>query len=172
MDGRVIRRIKSRHVAVALVIAALPFAYLDPSSAFAQNFMRTPNININTRIPTINPNVAPRVDPNVAGRANVVTSVDRTPPRVMFGPSTTPRPTRINPNSTMPYVHYSPNLYPTCESAYRDSDGECSSKPASGDGGSGKSAKKGKGNNPSSNSLQAGIKLNSFANQLVAQIDK
>jgi subtilisin family serine protease len=170
MDGRTNRRMKSRHVAVALVIAALPFAYLDTPAALAQNMnvMRTPNINVNTRIPTINPTVAPRIDPNVAGRANVVTGATTRP---TFGPPTTPRPTaRINPNSTMPYVRYSPNLYPVCESANRDSNGECISKP-SGDGGGGKSAKKGKGNNPSSNSSQAGIKLNSFANQLVAEID-
>ncbi len=81
---------------MALVVAALPFAYLDTPAAHAQSIMRTPNLNIDTRIPTINPNVAPRIDPNIAGRANVVTSVDRVPPRVNIQ--------RINPNSTMPYA--------------------------------------------------------------------
>src|SRR5947207_2055135 len=114
LDGRVIRRMKSRHVAMALVIAALPFAYLDTPAAFAQSIMRTPNLNIDTRIPTINPNVAPRIDPNIAGRANVVTGVDRTPPRVGTTASTA-RVQRINPNSTMPHAHYSPNLYPVCD---------------------------------------------------------
>ena len=167
LDGR---QVKNRYVAMAFVIAALPLVYLDTPAAFAQSIMRTPNLNIDTRIPTINPTVAPRVDPNIAGRANVVTSVDRAPSSVNTVTSTM----RIqrNPNSTMPHLRYSPNLYPACEAAYRDSEGGCSSKPASsGDGGSGKSAKKGKGNNPSSNSSQAGAKLLSFSNQLVAEID-
>src|SRR5258705_5856263 len=70
--------------------------------------MRSPNLNIQSRIPTINPTV-PRIDPNIAGRA--VTGIARTP-----------------------------NLrtYPACSYAYRNSDGECSSKPVlSTDGGSG-----------------------------------
>ena len=148
LDGRVIRRIKNRHVAVALVIAALPFAYFDTPAALAQNMnmMRTPNVNIGTRTPTINPTVTPRIDANIAGRTNVVTGVDRLPSRVTTTTSTM-RVHRINPNSTMPYARYSPNLYPVCQAANRDGDGECSGKPvASGDGGgSGKSAKKGKG---------------------------
>src|SRR5436305_12199388 len=116
MQDRVNRRIKSRHVAAALVVAALPFACLDVPVAFAQsmNAMRTPNLNIDTRIPTINPTVAPRIDPNVAGRA--VTSVDRVGPRLT--PPTALRLQRANPNSTMPYARYSPNLYPTCDDAY------------------------------------------------------
>ena len=169
LDGRINRRINSKHVAMAFVIAALPLVYLDAPAALAQNMMRMPNVNVDTRIPTINPTVAPRVDPNIAGRANVINSVDRGPPSVN---TTTSMRIHRNPNSTMPHARFSPNLYPACESAYRDSDGECSSKPASsGDGGSGKSAKKGKGNNPSSNSSQAGAKLLSFSNQLVAEID-
>src|SRR5258707_10282403 len=123
LDDRVNRRMKSGHVAMALVVAALPFAYLDVPTARAQSIMRTPNLNIDTRIPpTINPNIAPRIDPNIAGRANVVNSVDRVPPRVNIQ--------RVNPNSTMPYARYSPNLSAACESAYRDSSGECSGKPA------------------------------------------
>jgi hypothetical protein len=161
LDGRVNRRMKSRHVAMALVIAALPFAYLDTPAAFAQSIMHTPNLNIDTRIPTINPNVAPRIDPNIAGRANVVTGVDRTPP------TSTMRIQRINPNSTMPHARYSPNLHPAC-----DRDIECVGKPVTlGDGGgAGKSAKK-QGSSSRSNAGQAEINLRSFANQLVAEID-
>ena len=44
---------------MALVVAALPFAYFDVPAARAQSIMRTPNLNIDMRIPTINPNVAP-----------------------------------------------------------------------------------------------------------------
>src|SRR5258708_3697605 len=167
LDDRVNRRMKSGHVAMALVVAALPFAYLDAPTARAQNIMRTPNLNIDTRIPTINPNVAPRIDPNIAGRANVVTGVDRTPPT-----TSTARIQRINPNSTMPHAHYSPNLHPVFD-ADRGSNGECTSKPAtSGDGGgAGKSAQKKGSSSPRSNAVQAGINLRSFSNQLVAEID-
>jgi len=157
-DDRVNRRIKSRCVAMALAVAALPLAVLDMPAALAQslNVMRTPNVNIGTRAPNINPNITSRIDTNIAGR-------------------TTPsRPTlRLNPNSTMPHARFSPNLYPSCEAANRDSNGECTGKSvdsAGGKGGSsGKSAKKGKGGG--SNSGQAGIGLRHFSNQLVAEID-
>jgi subtilisin family serine protease len=173
LDGRINRRMKSRHVAMALVIAALPLAYLDMPAALAQNMnmMRTPNVNIGTRAPNINPNVTSRIDTNIAGRTNIVTGVDRTPSRVMLTP-TTSRPTaRPNPNATMPHARY--NLYPACEAANRDSNGECIGKSvdsAGGKGGSsGKSAKKGKGGG--SNTTQAGVNLRYFPNQLVAEID-
>jgi subtilisin family serine protease len=173
LDGRVIRRMRSRRVALALVIAAVPFVYLDTPSALAQNMMRTPNLNISTRTPTINPNVAPRIDPNIAGRTNVVTGVDRTPSRMNLVPNTPRITARVNPNSTMPVARYSPNLYPACEAASRDSDGECGGKAADAgggkSGGSGKSAGKGKGRG--SNSSQAASNLGSFRNQLVAELD-
>src|SRR6266576_3182862 len=94
-------RVKTRRAALALTVAALPFAYLSCSALQAQSVMRSPNLNIQARIPTINPTVVPRIDPNIAGRMT-------------------------------------PNLrtYPACSYAYRNSDGECSSKPVlSTDGG-------------------------------------
>jgi Subtilase family len=60
-------RIKTRRAALVLTIVALPFAYLDGSVVHAQSIMRSPNLNIQSRIPTINPNVT-RIDPNIAGR--------------------------------------------------------------------------------------------------------
>jgi subtilisin family serine protease len=60
-------RIETRRVTLALTIAALPFAYLDGPAAHAQSIMRSPNLDIQSRIPTINPTV-PRIDPNIAGR--------------------------------------------------------------------------------------------------------
>jgi hypothetical protein len=163
LHDRVIRRMKSRHVATALVIAALPFAYLDTPAAFAQGIMRT-NLNIDTRIPTINPNVAPRIDPNIAGRTNVVTGVDRTP--------STMRIQRTNPNSTMPHARYSPNLHPVCDYAYRDRDGECTGKlVSSGGGGASKPARKKASGSPRSNAGQAAVNLPSIANQLVAELN-
>src|SRR6266403_4241490 len=61
-------RVKTRRAALALTVAALPFAYLGCSALQAQSVMRSPNLNIQARIPTINPTVVPRIDPNIAGR--------------------------------------------------------------------------------------------------------
>jgi protein-disulfide isomerase len=136
--------------------------------ASAQAIMR-PNLNVAPRIPTVNPTIAPRIDPNIAARTNTVTGIDRITPHVT--PTTTAiSRLRVNPNSTMPYARFSPNLHPACEAAYREGDGECKGTPvASGSSGSGKPAKgKGKGKGP--NSPLATISL-SFANELVAEID-
>jgi Subtilase family len=62
-------RVKTRRAALALTVAASPFAYLGGSAVQAQSAMRSPNLNIQSRIPTINPTVVPRIDPNIAGRA-------------------------------------------------------------------------------------------------------
>jgi subtilisin family serine protease len=157
----------TRYVAVALIATAMPFAAFD--LAHAQNMMRTPNLNIDTRVPTVTPNLAPRVDPNIAARTNTVISVDRATPRITA---------RINPNSTMPYARYSPNLYPGCEAAYRNADGECTGNPAvaggdNGNGGNNKNGKqaKRKGSNPPSGSARNGLGLTSYPNQFVAEID-
>src|ERR1700736_1613386 len=63
-------RIKARRAALTLAVAALAFAGPGGSAIHAQSVMRSPNINIQARIPTINPYA------NIAGRA--VTSVGRT----------------------------------------------------------------------------------------------
>ena len=159
------RRMKAGCAAILLIAAAAPLAWLDIPQASAQAI--TPSLNIQPRIPAINPTVAPRVDPNIAARPNTVTLTPR------LTPTTTIRP-RINPNSTMPHARYSPNLYPACEAASRDADGGCQGKPlASGDGGNtggGKSVKgKGKGRGPNS-PLTATASLR-FPNELVAEID-
>jgi hypothetical protein len=65
----------------------------------------TPNVTaiVTPRVtPTITPTVAPVIAPRVAVVA-----------------------------PTLPYVRYSPNLYPACTYAYRESSGECSDKPIS-----------------------------------------
>ena len=171
-DSRVNRPMKRRHVAMALAIAALPFVCLDTPAAFAQAvMMRAPNLNVAPRTPTINPNVAPRVDPNIAGRANVVTGGDRA---TNFAPNTPRITARVNPNSTMPEARFSPNRHSSCEAADRDSSGACSGKTAdSGGGKGGKSASKGKGKGGSggANSTVARINSQTFPNQLVAEID-
>ena len=168
-DDRTMRRMKAGCAAIALIAASVTLAWLDVPQASAQAMMR-PNLNIQPRIPTVNPTIAPRVDPNLAGRASTVTGTGPTTPRVT--PTTTSMRPRVNPNSTMPHVRYSPNLYPSCEAANRDASGECKGQPtASGDGGgAGKSAKgKGKGKGPNSPST-ATASLN-FPNELVAEID-
>src|SRR5713226_846950 len=68
VHDRVNWRVRTRRAALALTVAALPFAYLGGSPVQAQSIMRSPNLNIQSRIPTINPTVVPRIDPNIAGR--------------------------------------------------------------------------------------------------------
>ena len=165
-------RMKVGFAAIALAVAVASLALLGMPQASAQAIMRTPNLNVQPRIPAINPTIAPRVDTNVAARPNMVTGAGRVTPRVT--PTTTPSMrARVNPNSTMPHARYSPNLYPVCQAADRDVSGECQGTPvASGDGGrtGGKSAKgKGKGRGPNSPST-ATVSL-SFPNELVAEID-
>jgi hypothetical protein len=163
------RRLKAGCAAIALIAVCAPLTWLDMPQASAQAMMvRTPTVNIAPRTPTINPTITPRVDPTIAARPNNVTNF--TPTAI---PTTTSIP-RINPNSTMPYARFSPNLHPACDAAYRDGDGECQGSPGkttSSDGGStgGKSKGKGKGKGPSS-PLTASISLR-VPNELLAEID-
>jgi Subtilase family len=137
-------RMKARRAALALLAAALPFADFDGSAVQAQSFMRSPNINVGSRIPSINPTVAPRIDPNIAGRA--VTGIGATP---------------------------SLRTIPACSYAYRDSDGGCSGRPVSSadGGGIGAASGKNKGNGPRRNVVQTALNLRTVANELVAEID-
>src|ERR1700683_2714274 len=116
-------RMKSRCAALASISAAMAFAYLDGSTVHAQSIMRSPSINISSRIPSINPTVTTRVNPNIAGR--VVTTGGRTP---RISAAAVSAASRIGARS-LPYARYSPNLYPACSYAYRDSDGECRDQP-------------------------------------------
>src|SRR5712671_559996 len=147
---RVNWRVKTRRAALALTVAALPFAYQGGSAVQAQSIMRSPNLNIQSRIPTINPSV-PRIDPNIAGRA--VTGIARTP---------------------------NLRTYPACSYAYRNSDGECSNKPVlstdgGGTGGSGGASGKNKDKNKSSGPrrmvAQTSLNQRTIAGEIVAEID-
>src|SRR3954447_11763283 len=123
-------RIKTRRTALVFAAAALSLACLDGLAVHAQSIMRSPNINIGSRVPTINPTVAPRISPNIAGRGTTaIRGVDRTTPRISVTTSAMRSVPRIGVTSTLPYAHYSPNLYPACGYAYRDSDGECGDLP-------------------------------------------
>jgi subtilisin family serine protease len=136
-------RIKTRHAALA--VAALPFAYFDGSAVHAQSIMRSPNLNIESRIPSINPTVAPWIDPNIAGRA--VTGIGRTTPNL--------------------------RTYPACSYAYRNSDGECRDQPVSSadGGGTGGASGKNKNSAPRRNAAQTGLNLRTIAGEIVAEID-
>jgi hypothetical protein len=111
-----------------LIAALLPFAMLEIGPVHAQSIMRTPSLHIDSRVPTFNPTVAPRINSNVGAGA-----VARTPPV-----TTMHAVPRIGVRSTLPYARYSPNLYPSCEYAYRGSDGECFDRPIADGNGSGK----------------------------------
>jgi hypothetical protein len=147
-DDRVNWRVKTQRAALALTVAALPFAYQGGSAVQAQSIMRSPNLNIQSRIPTINPTV-PRIDPNIAGRA--VTGIARTP---------------------------NLRTYPACGYAYRNSDGECSGKPvlstdSGGTGGSGGASgkNKNKSSGPRRIVAQTALNLPTNTGEIVAEID-
>lgn len=59
-------RMKARRAALPLIVAVLPIAALGGSAVRAQNMVRSPNLNISSRIPSIN--TVPRIDTNIAGR--------------------------------------------------------------------------------------------------------
>jgi hypothetical protein len=155
-----------------LSAALLPLIALGPSAVQAQGMMRTPNLNVGARVPTINPTVTPRINPTVAARPNV--HVDRaapTPPTRIMNSTLRVRPGAGVP-STLPHARFSPNLYPACQSAMRGPDGECYDRPvvSAGGGDAVTSAKKGKGGS-GKNNAQAATNLRAIKNELVAEID-
>jgi hypothetical protein len=137
-------RIRMQRAALVLVAAALPFAYFDGSPVQAQSIMRTPNINVSSRIPSIGPTVTPRINPNInpnmADRAVLGTSGLRTSP--------------------------------PCSAADRDSDGGCSGPASSANGGgTGSGSRKNRNVGPRRDALQAALNLPAIAGQIVAEID-
>src|ERR1700730_15026975 len=107
-------RTKIWRAGLALTVAYLSDSYLDGQAVWAQSIMRTPNLNVGARIPTITPTVAPppvvvtpHIDPSIAGRA--VTGLGRTTPNL--------------------------KAYRGCNSAYRDTSGESADQPSSSAGG-------------------------------------
>jgi subtilisin family serine protease len=85
---------------------------------------------------------------------------------------TTPR---IGVTSTLPHTRYSPNLYPACGYAYRDSSGECRDQPvtsAGGGSGGGKSAtNKNKKGGSNQDAPQTALNLRTVTGELVAELD-
>ena len=264
-DVKANHRIATRSAA-ALMGAAVALISLD--AADAQSIMRTPNLNIGSRTPTItariNPNVAGRTTANtatiagrganiatttgnIAGRgniantnlantvgrtttnvgatavgrtttnisttavgrttANIATTTGRTTANIATAtarttanvattaaratavtttavttarvtpniPVITPRVTVVRP--VLPYVRYSPNLYPACTYAYRDSSGECSGQPVSsvdlgGNGGSsGPPPRSQNAGAPRRSVAQAAVNLRYISDQIIAEVD-
>jgi subtilisin family serine protease len=79
---------------------------------------------------------------------------------------------------TLPYVRYSPNLYPACTYAYRQSSGECSGKPiasidldASGGFKGPPPRSQNTGSGPRRNTPQAAANLRYISGQIIAEVD-
>ena len=140
---------------VLILSAALSLVFA-ASAVHAQNIMRSPNLNVGSRTPTINPNIAAR--PNLG-----VDTVVRTRPD-------------LGVRSTLSATRFPSSQNTGCPAASRGPDGACSVASAdggkdNGKGGSAKKlAKKGKGG-ADKGSSQAAVNLRSLPNELVAEID-
>ena len=161
-------RMTPPRAALALMAAAVVLGYLGVPAVRAQSIMRSPSINIGSRIPSYNPTVGPRVGPNIAGR--VVTNADRGP-RISAAARAAAA-SRIGVR-TLPYVRYSPNLYPACSYAYRDGGGECRDLPVlSSDGGGSGGPPGRKANGPRRDASQAAAAgALTVVDEIVAEID-
>jgi subtilisin family serine protease len=171
-DGAGWQMIAMRAVLVLIAAAGL-FAPFPATPVQAQSIMRTPNLNIAPRLPRINPTVAGR---GVGGRVNPVIIVPKTNPVVTAKTVTVTRTVavrsvpRIGVRSTLPYVRYSPNIYPPCSDGYRD--GGCGDQSdISAAGGGGASSVKSLGTNPRREAARAALDLRTVANELVAELD-
>lgn len=141
-------RMGMRRAIAVLIAAMLPFAYFCAPAVLAQSAMRSPSINIQSRLPTMTPTVvAPRVNPNV-------------------NPNIVGRGADIGSGRNIP------SLRSACTAAERDS-GECSGQTtsASGSGGNGHGAAKNRNTGSRGNTLQTGLDQRRIVNEFVAEID-
>jgi len=166
-------------------VAAL--AILVASAADAQSIMRSPTINFQSRVPSINPGrgpiVTPRVNPGavnhvnpgVTPRANPgignqsVTNVDRVPP-IIRTPSPPTLVGSMVPRPQFPYLHSSPNLYPSCQAVERSGDGDCIDVSAGGDGNHSHAKRRARGGGSPRNATRA-ADLFTVTDEIVAEID-
>jgi hypothetical protein len=156
-------RIKMRRA--ALVVAILPLACLDGFAVHAQSIMRSPNLNIGSRVPSFNPDVGSRVEPNFSGRGDFAgRGTDRTTPKISAAASAAAArksaSAAIVVRLTLPYLRIPAYLYPVCREAYRDAEGGCWDQPVS-------TAK----NQTSGPRRNAPVNLHTVAGELVAEID-
>jgi subtilisin family serine protease len=170
VDDGAHRRVIVTRAVLALIAGAWLFASFGGAAVQAQSIMRTPNLNVAPRLPRINPTIGARVNrinpnggtpvnPNLTGRAvgtSRITMVKSVP--------------RIGVRSTLPYVRYSPNLYPPCSDG--DRDGGCWDQSVSTAGGGSGGASSAKNGNkvPRRDVSQAALNLRSVANELVAEV--
>jgi hypothetical protein len=139
-------RCKTRRVARALAIAALPLTGLDGAAVHAQSVMRSPSINVGSRVPSID--TTSRINPNI-GR--IVTGIDRTTPRLAPACS-----------------------YAYRDSAGECRDQPVTSAGGGGgtsSGGGGSKSVKNKNDGPRRNTSLTALNLRTVANELVAEID-
>ena len=103
---------KTRRAAWIVSAAFLSLMVFATPEGRAQSVMRTPNLNVGSRAPTINP-VAPRTTPNIAARPNVgVDTVARTRPD-------------LGARSTLSVARFPTNSSSACQNADRGADGQC-----------------------------------------------
>jgi subtilisin family serine protease len=182
--GEAVANMKFRRAALA--IAAIAVSAWSGPAAHAQSIMRTPNLNLGSRIPTISPGVAARsatisnvgrATTNNIGRAT--TNVGRTATAVRT-PSGPRLDTRLDPRLAtrphQPFPRYSPNLYPACGAAYGGDDGPCLSGVETtvavrGNGGGpvGRDGKRSSRSNPAQTA--AALAGPTIPNELLAEID-
>jgi hypothetical protein len=160
------KRLRPR-VALALSVLALTGPGLAGSAAQAQSFMRTPTLNIESRVPAINPNLAGRAPtvagraPNIAGRTPAI--ADRTPMSRLSG-SMAVRP-------VLPTARFQPNLSTACSAADRGSGGECLESTAE-DGSRGKRRRPSRDQRRNGGGAAlAAADLRTMTDEIVAEID-
>src|SRR5438874_883366 len=153
IDERANWRIKARSI-LALISTALALGCLEVPAVHAQNFMRSPSINIESRIPTITPTLAPRIDPNIAARTGI-----------MIG--------RTTAGMNGLAIERTTRRYPGCGYGYPDSAGQCLDAPiTSADGGrSGPLGKKNSTGPRRAGSQMTDVGSRTIAGQIVAEID-
>ena len=152
-------RMKKRRTALILSAALLPLLAFAASAVHAQSVMRTPNLNVGSRVPTINA-VAPRINPNIAARPNVgVDTVARTRPD-------------LGVRSTLSTARFPTNSSSACQYAGRGADGECFDDVDRWRQRWHRQnvTRKGKGG-PDKGSSKAALNLRTVPNELVAEID-
>jgi hypothetical protein len=152
----------------AWIVGAI--ALIAATAANAQSIMRSPSINIQSRVPSINPNVGVNSAGIAAHAATTSVGVAHVNPVVR---TQTPNLTgRLAVHPQFPYLHTSPNLYPACGGAARDNDGECADLSATSNGsGSGRQSRKVLSARVRDNRLQAALDVTTIPNELVAEID-
>ncbi|WP_410053176.1 S8 family serine peptidase [Bradyrhizobium sp. SZCCHNR1015] len=136
---------------VAMLIAvALPAFAIGDLSAHAQAMMRSPNINIPSRVPSINPGTAMRAPP----------------------------PTGMALRPILPNARLAPHLQASCDPVDRSASGECLDRPSATGHGQGRRTQ-GKSDKGSSAKVTqrrepkaaAAVDLRTIANEIVAEID-